>query len=152
MESKIPWHSLLEQFTCKDTDENKSLFIFDQNYNKLCASGKFRIGEIDAANIMLCLSSSWKGPVAIEVAADNFMCIVVGDFLLGKGDILNRDRYVNNIASAEGENHQNFVKDKVVLAATLVDGLLIILIGPASTNGSLLECLEEIKDTVLLKT
>ena len=147
MESKI--QSLLELFTYKNTNENKSLFIFDQNYNKLCDSGKFRISEIDAANIMLCISSSWKEPLTIEVAADNFMCIVVGDFLLGKGDILNRDKYVKDIGSAKGENHETFIKDKVVLAATLVDGLLIILIGPSDSNESLLECLKEIKDIVL---
>ena len=74
---------LLELLTDKNTNENKSLFIFDQNYNKLCASGKFKISEIDAANIMLCISSSWKRPLSIEVTGDNFMCIVVGDFLLG---------------------------------------------------------------------
>ena len=146
MESKI--QSLLELFTYKNTKENKSLFIFDQNYNKLCASGKFRISEIDAANILLCISSSWKRPLSIEVAGDNFMCIVVGDFLLGKGDILNSDKYVKDIGNAKGENHQNFIKDKVVVAATLVDGLLIILIGPTNTNESLLECLKEIKDIV----
>ena len=55
---------------------------------------------------------------------------------------------MKDTGSAKEENHQNFIKDKVVLAATLVDGILIILIGPTNSNESLLECLKEIKGIV----
>ena len=139
--------SLLELFNHRDTDESKSLVIFDQNYNKMCATGKFRITETDAANIRLCLSGSWKRTVSIKVADNNFMCFTIGDILLGKTQTFNCEKYADNYDSTRRETRLDGIKGNVILAATTVDDLLIILSGVSTKNKSVLECLKEIKDS-----
>lgn len=144
-------HKLSELFTRANPDGTKSISIYDQNYNNLCATGKLRVTESDATNIRMCISSSWRRTVRIQIGEYNYLCIVVGDVLLGKRTITCHERYAQS-SNVKENSPEDIAENNVLLTATLVDGLTIILTGPAKTNESLLGLLKVFRDIVPQKT
>lgn len=145
---------IFELLALSDPLENKSISVFDQNDNNLCAKGKINITEEDAANLRACISSSWNKPARLNVGKCRFVCFKVSNVLLGTGGIScsENDAANENVTDKlKAKNHEHTNEETKVLSAMVIDGLIVILIGNTNNGESLLGLMKQIakllKDT-----
>ena len=77
-----------EALALTDAEEQKSLSIFDENDNKVCAIGKPKVTESESATIRQCLTMQWRNSVRIKIGKVNFLCLRVSNVLFGYGNFI----------------------------------------------------------------
>lgn len=84
----------------------KSLFIFDENGNRLCETGTRKLSETERMVLELCLKRQTIGNYQIEIDGTNFLCFsnTLG-MLIGKGNFNSSKPIVKSIATKPTPKH-----------------------------------------------
>lgn len=135
-----------------ETEEDKTLSIFDENDNKICAIGNTEVSESEARDIRQSITDSWTKPRRIKIGEHNFFCLRVSDTLLGYGNFNGESQNSGmmskpdclEICTVKKKDSVKLSGEKFTLCAMIVDDLIIILNGRTRESQSLLKELRDI--------
>ena len=144
-----------------DAEEQNSLSIFDENDNKICAIGKLKVTEREAATIRQCLISPWRNSVRIKIGKVSFLCLRVSNILQGHGNLnkpnaheerncstsrIDEKTHVLKRCQTETKEVGKHPDEKVTLSALIVKDFVVILVGRAMAENSLLKATKDVAE------
>ena len=114
-----------ESLALTDAEEQKSLSIFDENDNKVCAIGKPKVAESESATIRQCLTMQWRNSVRIKIGKVNFLCLRVSNALFGYGNF-NEPNVDGEIIGSRITRKRMLLKDVKLKRKRLIELLLVL--------------------------